>query len=87
MERNLLLDVIGWIGVAALLAAYALVSSRRVAGDSVVYQVLNLTGSSLLLINSLYYGAFPSVGVNVAWLGIGFFALGRKAVRSRRGLT
>jgi hypothetical protein len=86
MERNLFLDVIGWIGVAALLAAYALVSSRRVAGDSVVYQVLNLTGSSFLLINSLYYGAFPSVGVNVAWLGIGLFALGRKVARGRRGL-
>jgi hypothetical protein len=79
MERNLLLDIIGWLGVAALLIAYALVSTRRIAGDSVRYQALNLIGSGCLLVNSFYYGAFPSVDVNAAWLGIGVWALARAA--------
>ncbi len=83
MPRNLPLDIVGWIGVAALLLAYALVSLRRLEGDSVPFQLLNLVGSALLMTNSFYYGAYPSVAINVAWVGIGVFALGRIAKRRR----
>lgn len=83
MPRNLPLDVVGWIGVAALLLAYALVSLRRLEGDSVSFQLLNLVGSALLMVNSFYYGAYPSVAINVAWVGIGVFALSRIAKRRR----
>lgn len=85
MERNLVLDVLGWIGVAALLLAYGLVSVRKLEGDSALFQLLNLAGSALLMANSFYYGAYPSVAVNVAWVGIGVFALGRIARRRRLG--
>jgi hypothetical protein len=37
-------DTIGWIGAVALLFAYALVSIRRIEGDSPGYQILNLVG-------------------------------------------
>ena len=37
-----MIDVGGWIGVALLLIAYALVSTRRLAGDSTIYQLLNV---------------------------------------------
>jgi hypothetical protein len=77
MEHNLVIDVLGWLGAAALLAAYGLVSTNRLNGDSVRYQELNLVGAVLLIVNSLYYGAYPSVGVNVVWIGIGLFALWR----------
>lgn len=77
MNNNLLIDIIGWAGVAALLLAYGLVSLRRVDGDSVVYQLLNVIGGALLIINSFYYGAFPSVGINVAWIIIGLATLSR----------
>jgi hypothetical protein len=74
---NLLINVIGWTGVAALLVAYALVSMKKLAGDSVAYQLLNLVGSALLIVNSFYFGAYPSVGVNLAWIGIAIVALAR----------
>lgn len=77
MDRELLIDVLGWAGVAALLLAYGLVSARRLAGDSVVYQALNVAGSGLLIVNSYYYRAMPSVAVNLFWIGIGVFSLGR----------
>jgi hypothetical protein len=77
MRNDLLVDVIGWVGVAALLLAYILVSMRRLDGGSAVYQGLNVTGSALLIINSFYYGAFPSVGINIAWIVIGILALSR----------
>jgi hypothetical protein len=74
------IDYLGWLGAAALVAAYWLVSTRKTTGDSTRYQVLNLIGGALVLINSLYYGAYPSVAVNGLWVAIGAYAL---AARSR----
>jgi hypothetical protein len=81
MEHNLLIDVTGWAGAIALLAAYGLVSARKLEGDSIRYQVLNLLGGGLLILNSFYYGAYPSVGVNVVWIAIAILTLlgGRRA--------
>lgn len=84
MESNLLIDIIGWLGVAGLLTAYGLVSAKKLVGDSAVYQWLNLLGAGLLIVNSFYYGAFPSVGINVVWITIAVYTLISRAVgRSR----
>ena len=65
------------MGVCALLVAYGLVSTRRIEGDSVAYQLLNLAGAALLIVNSFYYGALPSVGINLVWIGIAVYTLVR----------
>jgi hypothetical protein len=83
MESNLLVDLIGWLGVAGLLTAYGLVSAKRFAGDSAVYQGLNLLGAGLLIVNSFYYGAFPSVGINLVWITIAMYALIRGGTAGR----
>ena len=70
-----MINLLGWSGVVMLLLAFALVSSKRCEGDSVVYQSLNITGALLLIINSCYFGAYPSVGVNIAWVGIALVTL------------
>lgn len=70
-----IIDILGWIGAALLLLAYALVSSRKLAGDSVRFQLLNLNGGVLLAANSAYHGALPSVAVNAVWIVIGLAAL------------
>ena len=75
-----LIDIGGWIGAVALLSAYALVSNRRLAGDSIRFQSLNVIGSVLLALNSGYHGAMPSVVVNGVWILIGAVAL----IRARR---
>lgn len=75
MSVKVWIDVAGWTGVAALLAAYGLVSARRLEGDSVIYQLLNLAGGALVLLNSFHYRAFPSVAVNVVWVGIALYTL------------
>jgi hypothetical protein len=79
-----LIDILGWIGGVTILVAYGLVSTRKVEGDSLVYQLLNLMGSILLILNSFYYGAYPSVGVNVVWIGIAVVALSNKFRVKRR---
>jgi hypothetical protein len=78
MNPQLMIDVLGWAGAACLLLAYFLVSRKKLAGDSLHYQLLNLAGGGLLTVNSLYYGAFPSVAVNVVWIAIALFTLGRR---------
>lgn len=83
MDLGVLSDILGWIGAALLLGAYALVSTKTLEGDSVAYQGLNLLGSAFLIVNSAYYGAFPSVGVNVVWIGIAIFAILRVRARHR----
>ncbi len=79
-EKLLLIDILGWIGASALLTAYGLISTRKTEGDSFLYQILNLAGSGLLMINSFYYGAYPSSGVNIVWVVIALYSLGRRAL-------
>ncbi|TMR92277.1 CBU_0592 family membrane protein [Nonomuraea basaltis] len=72
---DLLLAAIGWAGAALLLAGYALVSSSRISGDGVAYQLVNLVGSVSLMVNSAYSAAWPSAGLNLVWAAIGAVAL------------
>lgn len=72
---ELLLAAIGWLGAGLLLYGYAMVSSSRMSGDGVPYQVINLIGSVSLMINSAYNAAWPSAGLNLIWAAIGIVAL------------
>jgi len=80
--NSTVIDIIGWIGAVALLAAYALISAEKVKAQTWLYQGLNLVGAAGLIVNSTYYGAYPSTFVNVIWTGIAIAALvvaGRKS--------
>jgi hypothetical protein len=68
-------DAIGWAGAIALLVAYAMVSSRRLEGNSAAYQLLNISGSLLLAANTIFYGSYPSTFVNLIWAGIAIFSI------------
>ncbi len=82
---ELAINTAGWIGAALLLAAYAFVSSKRLDGSSVPYQLMNLGGGVLLALNSAYHGALPSVAVNAVWIVIGVVTLA--SLRRKRLLT
>ena len=77
-----LIDTAGWVGAAALLVAYGLVSSGRLHGRSTAFQMLNLTGAAGLLANGIWHGAWPSAALNAVWLVIGIAAVMR--LRSTR---
>jgi hypothetical protein len=70
MTTTLLVDILGWIGAALLLYAFLQVSAGRWHGQSRPYQVLNLAGSILFIINTGFHGAYPSVFVNIIWSAI-----------------
>jgi hypothetical protein len=84
MNSQLWFDAIGWMGAIALLIAYALVSSKKLEGDSAVFQLLNISGSLLLAANTIFYGSYPSTFVNLIWAGIAvFYIAARKRPASR----
>ena len=72
---GLLIDTAGWAGAAALLLAYGLVSSGRLNGRSIPFQLLNLFGAAGLLANGIWHDAWPSAALNAVWLVIGVTAL------------
>jgi hypothetical protein len=81
----ILFDSLGWIGAFLLLLAYALVSFKKVAADSLIYQGMNVVASILLAINTLYHQAYPSSFVNIVWTFIAIFAIltvGRRYAKS-----
>lgn len=80
MERTLI-DIIGWTGTILYLLAYGLVSAKKVESDSCAYQGMNLIAGTMLIINTLYLRAYPSVGLNIAWVGIAIVTLANKSRR------
>lgn len=79
-----MMDLIGWLGAALVLSAYFLVSTQRLDGDSAPFQWLNLAGGVGLLVNTLYYRAFPSSLVNIVWIIIAVATLLRAANARQR---
>lgn len=74
---QILVDVFGWGSAISLLAAYILISLKKLQPDGFIYQAINILGAIGLGINAFYYHAFPSVAVNVVWLFVGAVMLFR----------
>lgn len=78
MNLKLLINILGWIGSVLYLIAYALVSMKKTQGDSILYQGMNIFAGILVVIYTLFWGAYATTGLNAVWVAIGFFTLGRK---------
>jgi hypothetical protein len=72
---ELLIEIIGWLAAALILASYVLLSLGRLEARGVVYQSMNVVGAAGFVVNSGYNGALPSAGLNVVWAGMGLFTL------------
>ena len=72
---KLWIDIIGWIGSFEVIIAYFLISAHRIDANNIYYQILNGTGAAFLVINTIYYGAYPSTFINIVWLIIAGVAI------------
>ena len=75
MTFKLVVDLLGWFGSFSVVLAYALISLHRLDAKSPLYQILNLAGALCLMLNTVFYTAYPSAFVNLVWLFIALFAL------------
>jgi hypothetical protein len=76
------INVVGWLGMGLLISAYALVTTGRLTGPSLAFQLMNLFGGAFLMVNSAYYSAWPSAALNAVWVVIGVVGLARARLRA-----
>jgi hypothetical protein len=75
IDASMLIEILGWLGAATVIAAYALVSYGSLNGRSGLYQALNALGGLVLAVNTIWHHAWPATAVNVIWTGIAVGAL------------
>ena len=73
--KTKMIEIVGWYGAIALIGAYALVSFSLVKSDSLIYQLLNLTGAIGIAWISIYKKAFQPGVLNVIWAIIALIAI------------
>jgi hypothetical protein len=77
------LDLVGVVGSLIICAAYLAVSLKRVDPAGIPFQAANGSGAVMLLI-SLYFRPNPgAIVIEVLWLAIAAFAIGRALLRRR----
>jgi hypothetical protein len=81
---TVLVDALGWVGMVLLLGAYWLLTAGRLRASGVRYQLANLLGGCLLMVNTAYHGAWPSAALNLVWFGIGAIGI-RQGILAHRG--
>lgn len=77
MTLQTFVSIAGWMAALLILGAYALLQFGRIKPSSWVYQIMNIVGAAGFIINCTYNHAWPSVALNIVWLGIAFYALRR----------
>ena len=84
MDLQFIITLIGWIGAICYLLAYILVSLKKLEGDSVAFQALNLLGGICLTINTFYNTAYPATALNLAWIGIAVYTITKNKIRTAK---
>ncbi|WP_139123175.1 CBU_0592 family membrane protein [Cellulosimicrobium cellulans] len=75
--------ILGWVGAAAGVVAYAMVSRGRWTPSSAHFQLTNLGAAGLMGLVAAANGVWPSVFANLVWIVIGVQAV-VLLVRARR---
>lgn len=74
---ELLWEITGWAGAAAILSAHLAVSMNWIQAGR-AFQTANLLGACAFIVNSAFHQAWPSVVTNIAWFLISGVALLRQ---------
>lgn len=80
----MIFEILGWIGSAILIIAYYLLSTHKLTQKSPQYHLLNLCGSLIFIIFSLYKFAYSSAFVNTVFLIIAIYAIYKLSKRRKR---
>lgn len=64
---SFVVDTAGWTGAMLLTVAYIRVSFQSIGIRNVLYQSLNIGGCALLVVNTAWHHAWPSMATNLVW--------------------
>lgn len=73
-----LIDILGWIGSATYLLAFALNSAKKVTSDSFTYQGMNILAGVIMTYYTFNHGAYSATALNSVWAIIGVATLVNK---------
>ncbi|MEZ5424695.1 MAG: hypothetical protein R2747_00395 [Pyrinomonadaceae bacterium] len=74
-------DLIGSIGVAAIILAYALLQTERIRSESLIYSALNGLGAGLIVFSLLYSFNLAAFIVESLWVLISLYGIGKNLSR------
>ncbi len=83
MTFRTVISIAGWAAAVLILGGYILLSFGKIQASSRIYQLMNITGAAGFIVNCAYNSAWPSVALNVVWMGIGLYALRRNSAAAR----
>lgn len=74
---DVVIEIIGWVGSAMVVTAYALMVK---GGTNVLFicNYFNLFGAAFVAINCYYNMSFPSLFLNITWMGIALIGITNK---------
>jgi hypothetical protein len=81
--NSFLVDAIGIVGVAMVLATYFLLQSEKIDSKGFLYSFLNLVGALLIVYSLLYSWNLASFIIEFVWILISLYGL-KKWYRSKR---
>lgn len=76
-------ELVGWIGTVLILAAYFLLSSRKMTSEDRSYQWLNVVGAVCVGVNAYAQRAWPVVFIEIAWSAIALVVIARISRKGR----
>lgn len=65
----------GWTGGILIILAYFLLSTKKLKSHSITYNILNALGGVGLTISTFVTKSWPSVTINIIWVGIAVFSI------------
>lgn len=66
MNQNRFIEALGWLGVACIVSAYALMT-MDVISSGLLYQSLNLIGALGIVVSSLDNKNYQPIALNLIW--------------------
>ncbi len=75
LNMQKLFETIGWIGMGMILVGYFLVSFHVISVDNLIYQLLNIVGSSGIVLVSYLRKNYQPMVLNIIWILIGVISL------------
>lgn len=76
-------NIVGWIGAILVIAAYFLVSTKKLSPTSVTYQLMNLFGALGVGVIVFIQKAYPSLAIQIVWSLIAIYGL-YKSILSKK---
>lgn len=70
-------NIVGLVGVAAILTAYFLLNLNKIAAKSMTYLSFNLVGAVLVLYSLWFHWNLSSVVIEFAWITISLIGIFR----------